>query len=106
MYYGAPAATASDGREVGATRALLARYGTIERIPSDEALWEVGVRGAAGLARELRQRREEALLYRRLTTLRRDVPLAESLEQLAWKGVNRTALLGIRAELDLPPVST
>ena len=50
------------------------------------------VRGAEGLARTLRARREDALLYRRLATLVTDVPLTESLTDLAWRGANRDAL--------------
>ena len=34
----------------------------------------------------------EALLYRRLATLRTDVPLAEELADLEWRGVRRSEL--------------
>ena len=54
----------------------------LESIPDDPALWPPGIRGAARLAAALAAGREEALLYRRLATLVRDVPLAESLEDL------------------------
>jgi len=66
--------------------AVLARYGSLEAIPASEAAWTVPVRGAARLAATLAERREEALLYKRLATLREDVPLGESLEDLAWRG--------------------
>lgn len=66
--------------------AVLARYGTIEAIPPDAADWEVTVRGAERLARALAEHREDALLYKRLATLREDVPLRESLADLAWRG--------------------
>lgn len=69
--------------------ALLARYGTIEAIPDDERAWDVKVTGAPRLAATLREQRADALLYKRLTTLVRDVPLAESLEDLEWRGVPR-----------------
>jgi len=62
--------------------ALLAHYGTIERIPDDAGRWEVQVRGATAAAESLCARREEALLYRRLATLRTDVPLPEELDDL------------------------
>lgn len=68
--------------------AVLARYGRLELIPDDETEWEVEVRGAAKLAAVLRQSREEVALYRTLTTLRRDVPLAASLDDLQWRGVD------------------
>ena len=67
---------------------VLARYGRIEAIPDDAARWDVAVRGAPALAESLRERRGEAALYRVLATLRTDVPLDESLEDLRWRGPN------------------
>lgn len=67
--------------------ALLARFGRIEAIPDDPRAWPATVRGAERLARTLAGARELAVLYRTLTTLVRDVPLAERLEDLAWRGV-------------------
>ncbi len=72
--------------------AVLARYGSLDKIPDDETAWDVPVRGAATLAAQLRENREAATLYRTLATLRRDVPLAESIKDLEWKGADRTAL--------------
>lgn len=69
--------------------ALLARFEHLERIPADPAAWGVELRGAARLGATLAAMREEALLYRRLATLVEDVPLAESLEDLRWRGVPR-----------------
>jgi 5'-3' exonuclease len=66
--------------------AVLSRYGTIEAIPALAANWTVQVRGAERLAQALAERRDEAMLYKRLATLRMDVPLAESLDDLAWRG--------------------
>jgi 5'-3' exonuclease len=71
---------------------LLARYGHIEAIPDDEARWGVAVRGAGALAASLREHRQEAALYRQLTTLRTDVPLAETVEDLRWRGPRRADL--------------
>lgn len=68
--------------------AVLARWGRLEMIPEDPDAWEVPVRGAAKLAATLADNREVAMLYRTLTTLRRDVPLAETLDDLEWKGVD------------------
>jgi len=78
---------------------LIARYGRLERIPSDPADWDVTVRGAARLSENLEANRELATLYRTLTTLRRDVPLEESLEDLEWKGVHETAFIELCDEL-------
>lgn len=72
--------------------ALLARYGSIEAIPPDSARWEVKVRGAPALADSLNSAREAAALYRTLATLRRDVPLPESLDELCWRGIDHAAL--------------
>src|SRR5690606_15267109 len=73
------------------TATVLARYGRLEMIPDDAADWDVAVRGAAKLAAALSENRPTADLYRTLTTLRRDVPLAETLDDLHWKGVNEPA---------------
>jgi len=68
---------------------LLAQYGHIEDIPHDAADWEVKVRGAAAAAESLNANASEARLYKDLTTLRTDVPIAASLAALEWKGVDR-----------------
>ncbi len=75
------------GAKTAAT--LLAYYGHLEAIPDDALAWSVKVRGADKLAKTLRERREDAGLYKRLATLATDVPLAESLADLAWRGVPR-----------------
>jgi 5'-3' exonuclease len=66
--------------------AVLARCGTLEAIPPAAAQWEVAVRGAERLAATLAARRDEALLYKRLATLREDAPIAESLADLSRRG--------------------
>ena len=68
---------------------MLAQYGHIEDIPHDAADWEVKVRGAAAAAESLNANASEARLYKDLTTLRTDVPMAASLAALEWKGVDR-----------------
>lgn len=77
--------------------ALLARYGALESIP--EGAWDVPVRGADRLRATLQARRAEAALYKRLATLRRDVPLAEGVDALAWKGPDEAALAALGLEL-------
>ncbi|HWW94365.1 MAG TPA: 5'-3' exonuclease H3TH domain-containing protein [Vicinamibacteria bacterium] len=79
--------------------AVLARYRHLEAIPDDEGRWEVTVRGAPALARSLREGRAQAGLYRLLATLRTDVPLAENLEDLRWKGGRRKALEALGRDL-------
>jgi 5'-3' exonuclease len=66
---------------------LLAEYRRIEDIPALEADWTVTVRGAARLAGTLRERRHEADLFKRLTTLRTDAPtLRNGVDELRWRG--------------------
>ncbi|MFN3240545.1 MAG: 5'-3' exonuclease H3TH domain-containing protein [Planctomycetota bacterium] len=69
------------------TAAVLVGYGHLEQIPDDADDWQVEVRGRKGLADVLRAHRSEAELYRTLATLRTDVPLQESLDDLQWRGV-------------------
>jgi 5'-3' exonuclease len=81
------------------TSTVLARYRHIEAIPDDETSWDVKVRGAAGLAAVLRDHRGDAELFRTLATLRDDVPLAESVDDLAWRGAARELLEPLCASL-------
>ena len=71
--------------------AVLARWATVEAIPDDPARWDVKVTGAPRLAATLAARRDDAILYKRLATLVRDVPLGESLGDLEHRGVPRAA---------------
>ena len=80
--------------------ALLAHYGHIESIPDRESEWRVSVRGAAALAASLREHRDEAYLYRRLATLRVDVPLSEQLDDLRWRGARRDELTTLCREIE------
>ena len=68
---------------------LLARYDAVEAIPASAAAWDVTVRGASRLAAALREMRDEVALYKKLATLVDDVPLAESLDELRWRGAPR-----------------
>ncbi len=66
--------------------AVLQHHPHLEDISDDVNAWRVKPRGAERLALTLSQRRSEAILYRTLATLRSDVPLHESLEELHWRG--------------------
>ncbi len=66
--------------------AVLARFGHLEQIPDDPRDWHVDVSSAGRLARVLAESREQALLFRTLATLRTDVALFESVDELEWKG--------------------
>ena len=72
---------------------VLAAYRHLEEIPDDPAKWTVKVRGADRLAATLAAEKGDALLYRRLATLVDDLPLAESLDDVAFRGVPREEFL-------------
>lgn len=78
---------------------VLSRYGHLEHVPLDAALWDVKVRSAATLAATLRERIGDALLYRFLAQLRTDVPLPDSLGDLEWRGVPRERFEALCDEL-------
>jgi 5'-3' exonuclease len=85
--------------------ALLARYEHVEQIPDDSGHWDVTVRGASALAGSLRGSRADAVLFKRLATLRTDAPLPETLDDLRWRGARREELLALCTEIgetDLP----
>jgi 5'-3' exonuclease len=66
--------------------AILSKYHHIEAIPDDTEGWGLSAGRARRLAENLATHREQAHLYRRLTTLRKDVPLKEGIDDLAWRG--------------------
>lgn len=79
--------------------AVLAVYGSVDAIPDRADQWTVKVRGAESLAQSLREHRSDARLFRTLATLRTDVPLAESIEDLRWRGARRD-LVELCREID------
>jgi 5'-3' exonuclease len=86
--------------------AVLAHYERIENIPDDPAEWKVAVRGAKRLAANLAERREEALLYKRLATLAEDAPINRRLAELEWKGVPRGAFEDFCTEMNADRLRT
>jgi 5'-3' exonuclease len=64
---------------------VLARYERLEAIPKSTAEWDVTVRGAEKLGRVLREGWKDALLFRKLATLRTDTPKVE-IDALAYRG--------------------
>ena len=66
--------------------AVLGRYGRLEKIPAAAADWEVTVRGAAKLAATLVERRDDALLFRRLATLVTEGPEVGVVDDWCWRG--------------------
>jgi 5'-3' exonuclease len=66
--------------------AVLARFDHFESIPDDPSRLGIPLGRASRLVKSLEAHREEAFLYRRLATLRDDVPLEEELADLEWQG--------------------
>jgi 5'-3' exonuclease len=68
------------------TSTVLSRYGHIESIPPDHLEWGLTPGRALRLAENLKAHQDEAILFRRLATLRLDVPIKENLRDLEWRG--------------------
>ena len=66
--------------------AVLSRVDHLESIPADPRQLDLPAARATRLVESLDAHREQAYLYRRLATLRVDVPLAERLGDLEWRG--------------------
>jgi 5'-3' exonuclease len=66
--------------------AVLAKYGRLEYIPQDWRTWSVNAANPASLARTLERDRDLVFLFRNLATLREDIPLFDSVEELRWPG--------------------
>jgi 5'-3' exonuclease len=66
--------------------AVLARFAHLEAIPDDWRTWSVNAASPAALARTLARDREHAFLFRDLATLRTDIHLFESVDDLRWTG--------------------
>ncbi len=79
--------------------AALRRWGHLDAIPGAAGEWDIPVRGAATLAATLRDRRGEALLYRRLATLNDDAALDGELDDIEWRGVPRDEFEALCGEL-------
>jgi 5'-3' exonuclease len=81
--------------------AVLSHYRHVDDIPADPESWQVEVRGKKTLSANLNLQREDARLYVKLATLRRDVPLSESLDELCWRGARREYLTTLCDEIGM-----
>ena len=79
--------------------AVLARFGHLESIPADSREWSANVASPQALARVLVNERDRAFLFRDLATLRTDIDLFDSVDELRWNGPTRT-FAALAAELD------
>jgi 5'-3' exonuclease len=66
--------------------AVLAKFDHLEAIPENWRMWKVNAANAATLAATLVRDREQAMLFRDLATLRSDIALFESVDELEWRG--------------------
>jgi 5'-3' exonuclease len=66
--------------------AVLARFAHIESIPADWRQWQVNASNPRALADTLSRDRDRALLFRTLATLRTDIALFDTVDQLRWNG--------------------
>src|SRR6185295_15488359 len=64
----------------------LSQYPHLEDIPKNWQQWHSSIRRARALSESLFSAWDEALLFRKLATLRLDVPVFETIEELRWQG--------------------
>jgi 5'-3' exonuclease len=69
-----------------AAAAVFSKYPHLEDIPKDWHHWDPKVRRARPLAEALFAGWDDALLFRTLATLRVDVPVFRSIDELRWRG--------------------
>jgi 5'-3' exonuclease len=79
--------------------AVLARFGHLESIPPDARDWHVNAANSGTLAATLTRDRHLVWLFRDLATLRTDIPLFESVDELRWNGPT-PAFADLGARLD------
>jgi 5'-3' exonuclease len=79
--------------------AVLARFGNLEAIPDDWKQWHVNASRPAELAATLARDRTLAYLFRDLATLRTDVDVFDTVNDLRWAGPTpRFAALAARLD--------
>ena len=69
-----------------AAASVLSVYPHLEDIPKDCKDWAPSIRNSGLLAKTLFASWEDALLFRTLATLRTDVPVFDTVEDLRWEG--------------------
>ena len=79
--------------------AVLSRFGRLEAIPPNAQDWQVNVSNPKRLSEVLNSKRDLAFLFRDIATLRTDLPLFATVDDLLWKGPT-TAFPSIADRLD------
>jgi 5'-3' exonuclease len=69
-----------------AASSVLSRFPRLEDIPKDWREWDPSIGRARALAEALLGAWDDALLFRTLATLRLEVPVFETVEELRWTG--------------------
>jgi 5'-3' exonuclease len=69
-----------------AAASVLSQYSHLEDIPKNWKEWDPSIKKARGLSESLFSAWDDALLFRTLATLRLDVPVFDTVEDLRWKG--------------------
>jgi 5'-3' exonuclease len=66
--------------------AVLSRYGRLEAIPPNPQDWQVNISNLKSLSEVFNSERDLAFLFRDLATLRTDLPLFATVDELLWTG--------------------
>jgi 5'-3' exonuclease len=69
-----------------AAASVLSQYSHLENIPKDWQAWHPSIRKARALSESLFSSWNDAVLFRTLATLRLDVPVFTTVEDLRWHG--------------------
>lgn len=77
----------------------LSRFGSLEKIPREVQGWDIKLRGLSALLDQLKSHEEDVLLYRTLATLREDVELGVSFEDMKYRGADDVALASFSEQL-------
>ena len=69
-----------------AAAAVLSQYPHLEDVPKNWQQWNPSIRKARPLSETLFSNWNDAVLFRTLATLRLDVPVFDSIDELRWRG--------------------
>ena len=87
------------------TAAVLAKYGHLESIPADWREWRVNANSPAALAQTLARSKDLVRRFRTLATLRTDIAVFQSVDELKWQGPTPD-FASVAARLDQAVVAT
>jgi 5'-3' exonuclease len=66
--------------------AVLSRFGSLEAIPPNPKDWQLNISNLKNLSEAFNSKRDLAFLFRDLATLRTDLPLFATVDDLLWTG--------------------